>query len=491
MRNKRVWILLTLGILTLTVAAVSGGPVTAQQSSLEAEFRSAAEESGVPVELLKAMGYVNTRWETPPEQSRDGGWGVMHLVENPNTDTLGEAARVAGIPEAQLRTSRAENIRGGAALLAELQREKPGDLNGWYWAVAEYGGGAVYANQVYDTLQSGASSTISTGETVTLEAQSGVKTRGILSTASSPGYPEAIWYPASSSNYTPANRPDSHSIDKIVVHVTQGSYASALNWFQNPISGVSAHYTVRSSDGVVGQSVSEMNLAYHAGNWNYNQTSVGIEHEGYVDDPSWFTGAMYQSSAKLAAYLVEKYDIPIDREHIVGHSEVPGATHTDPGGYWDWGRYMSLIRQYADVEPDYEQVVDNASNVSSGDFSASGSWGWSRWSPNRYHWNYRFAEPSTTESDTAEYRFDIPANGEYAVYAWWPDHPGYSTSAPIGVKTASGWEWSWVDQTSNGGQWVELGTFDMTAGDETKVQVSRWSYAEGYIIADAMKVVRK
>ena len=166
-----------------------------------------------------------------------------------------------------------------------------------------------------------------------------------------------LYLPANSSNYTVANRPYSHLVDKIIIHVTQGSWSSALNWFQNSRAGASAHYTVRSSDGYLGQSVAEKDICWHAGNWNYNQTSIGIEHEGYVSNPKWFTEAMYDASARLSAYLVNKYGIPLDRAHIIGHNEVPdpyargqygGVTnHTDPGLYWDWYKYMDYVAYYA------------------------------------------------------------------------------------------------------------------------------------------------
>ena len=68
-------------------------------------------------------------------------------------------------------------------------------------------------------------------------------------------YPGSTFYPASSSNYSAASRPASDPINKIIIHVTQGSWAGAINWFQDPKAQVSAHYTVRSSDGAVGQSV--------------------------------------------------------------------------------------------------------------------------------------------------------------------------------------------------------------------------------------------
>lgn len=87
-------------------------------------------------------------------------------------------------------------------------------------------------------------------------------------------YPGSTLYPASSRNYSVASRPASNPINKIIVHVTQGSWAGAINWFEDPIAQVSAHYTVRSSDGAVGQSVREKDIAWHAGNWSYNQTST-------------------------------------------------------------------------------------------------------------------------------------------------------------------------------------------------------------------------
>ncbi|MFG1955538.1 N-acetylmuramoyl-L-alanine amidase [Micromonospora sp. NPDC048830] len=162
---------------------------------------------------------------------------------------------------------------------------------------------------------------------------------GTLST----DYGPAAWAPASTSNYTVASRPSSHPIRYVVIHITQGSYAGSISWFQNPAAQVSAHYTFRSSDGAVTQSVREKDIAWHAGNWTYNTQSIGIEHEGYVDNPAWYTDAMYRASATLTRNLANKYGIPKDRSHIIGHIEVPGATHTDPGPYWNWTYYMQLV----------------------------------------------------------------------------------------------------------------------------------------------------
>ncbi|GIV07075.1 MAG: hypothetical protein KatS3mg017_0277 [Fimbriimonadales bacterium] len=158
-----------------------------------------------------------------------------------------------------------------------------------------------------------------------------------------PDYPGARWIPAYSGNYTPANRPSSHPIRYVIIHVTQGSYSGAISWFQNPSARVSAHYVLRSSDGEITQMVRHKDIAWHAGNWTYNTQSIGLEHEGWVSDPRWFTDAMYRASANLTRYLCNQYGIPKTRSYIIGHNEVPGATHTDPGVHWNWSYYMSLI----------------------------------------------------------------------------------------------------------------------------------------------------
>ncbi|MFJ7151641.1 N-acetylmuramoyl-L-alanine amidase [Streptomyces sp. NPDC100445] len=153
----------------------------------------------------------------------------------------------------------------------------------------------------------------------------------------------ARWVAASPANYRRADRPRDYPVDRVVVHVTQGDYASAVKVFRDPAHGAAAHYVVR-RDGRVTQLVRELDVAFHAGDRGYNERSVGIEHEGFVADASSFTDALYAASARLTAAVCRRYGIPVDREHIVGHVEVPGTDHTDPGRFWDWERYIGLVR---------------------------------------------------------------------------------------------------------------------------------------------------
>jgi len=156
-------------------------------------------------------------------------------------------------------------------------------------------------------------------------------------------FPGAEWVPAANENFQVADRPGEFPIQMVVIHVTQEVYADALKIFQDPAKEVSIHYLVRSNDGHVAQTVKEKDVAWHAGNSDYNHRSIGIEHEGYVDDPKWFTDALYASSAKVTAAVCDAYNIPKDRQHIIAHSEVPGTDHTDPGPNWDWDKYMKLV----------------------------------------------------------------------------------------------------------------------------------------------------
>ncbi len=318
----------------------------------------------------------------------------------------------------------------------------------------------------------------------------------------------ATWYGAHSGNYTNASRPGSHPINKVVIHVTQGSFSSAINWFKDSRAGVSAHYTVRSNDGFVGQSVREEDIAYHAGNWSYNQTSIGIEHEGYVSNSSWFTEKMYRSSARLTAYLCKKYGIPIDRNHIIGHNEVPGATHTDPGRYWNWTKYMSYVRSAAGASTNsqpaskanrdplprsgsrYSQIVGDSMKDR---FRLSGSWVKSNYhSKTCYGRNYRvFKNPSRLTVAKAKFKVKVPKTDRYEVYAWWPADPGYNSRTMFKIKTSSGWVKRKVDQRKSGGRWVSLGTHRLSAGDSFKIQISARSRNSGYVIADAVGIVRR
>lgn len=370
-RRPRSWRHTTSLVLSTAVAVLftgTGGPsaaaTPAAHDTVGQSFARAGAEFDVPRDLLVAIGYGESRLDPHDgKPSHANGYGVMHLVSNPRSHTLERAAELTGAAPDALRHSTAANIRGAAAVLRSyadrlgLDAEDRDDAGAWYPAVAEYSGSAddrtarLYADSVYDFLANGVRATATPGETVAVRPQAVRPERGRYadvpaldeggSAAVGPlstDYPPALWVAANSGNYTVGR---TAAISAVVIHVTQGSYAGSISWFQNPSSNVSAHYVIRSSDGQVTQTVRDKDTAYHARSGN--AYSVGIEHEGYVDNPAWFTDAMYRSSATLTRHLADKYGIPKDRAHIVGHSEVPNNDHTDPGANWNWTYYMQLV----------------------------------------------------------------------------------------------------------------------------------------------------
>jgi len=160
---------------------------------------------------------------------------------------------------------------------------------------------------------------------------------------------------AALTNYTQAQRKES-AIRFIVIHVTEGSFAGTVAWLRDPHAHSSANFVV-SREGRVQELVPLHDIAWHAGNWAYNLRSVGIENEGYVDDPTGFPVSEYRATARLAAVIARRSLIPIDRRHIIGHSEVPDPNdplqgggidqHTDPGKYWRWPFFMHLVQRFA------------------------------------------------------------------------------------------------------------------------------------------------
>jgi N-acetyl-anhydromuramyl-L-alanine amidase AmpD/photosystem II stability/assembly factor-like uncharacterized protein len=458
--------------------------------SLAAAVGSAASRYGVPARLLLAMSWVNARDRMPRRQSPDGGWGVMHIIERRGGNQVAAAAGLTGLTASVIRHHERANVLAAAALLRSIAGT-PATLEGWYDAVARFGGGRLYADAVF-----AAAGRRGTGHS-DMQRLAAVPAAASLPPAAG-HYTGAAWIPASSANRQAAQRPVSSPITQIVIHATQSSFASALNWFRNPRAYSSANYLIRSSDGAIAQLVSEGDIAWHAGNRAVNAASIGIEHEGFVGDCSWFTDAMYRSSARLVAALTLKYGIPIDRRHIIGHNQVPdpfhpglfgGANHhSDPGRCWNWPKYMALVR--ADVAGSAAaptaRVVDNRTPHS---FVAPG-WTIAHAAANRYGPDYAISSP-TTDPAAAAASFTVSAatTGTYALYARWPSVPAANRAVPVTIDTATGLAQVTADQHSAPGRWNDLGSFPLTAGIHT-VRFLRQTAAAGPISADAVQLER-
>ena len=177
-------------------------------------------------------------------------------------------------------------------------------------------------------------------------------TQAFAARLNSDDYPPAEW--VASPNVYGGRGAD--EISMIVIHTTDtpgATFDQIIRSNTRDRTYVGAHYWVRSSDGHVVQMIRDLDLVGHAGHRETNRISIGIELEAMSTDGSGLSDALYQSTATLVQHLVEKYRIPLDRRHIIGHVEVPGCRKTpslggescnpDPGAAWDWARFMSLV----------------------------------------------------------------------------------------------------------------------------------------------------
>ncbi|MFD3993783.1 N-acetylmuramoyl-L-alanine amidase [Streptomyces sp. NPDC058583] len=303
-------------------------------------------------------------------------------TDDPKLHTLDKAAELIDSSTDTVQNDPNASIRAGAALLAEYQKQagaelsdEPGD---WYPAVARYSqstdrkGADQFAKRVFESIKTGESEITTDGEQVVLPADPAVEpvkpsnvplaATSTATTATTPECPAGLAcsfdpaaYVQDKGNYNIASRvpygAGGFDIRQIVIHDVEGTHDGAVSVFKNPEKWASAHYIVR-ADGRVTQMVETKNEAFHAGNKTVNMHSIGIEHEGYAikGGSNWYKESQYDTTAEMVKYLADKYKVPLTREHIVGHDEVPGVldyyasgVHWDPGPFWDWNRFMGKV----------------------------------------------------------------------------------------------------------------------------------------------------
>ncbi|MCB9234335.1 MAG: N-acetylmuramoyl-L-alanine amidase [Bacteroidia bacterium] len=359
----------------------------------------------VPKGMLEAVAFSRTRMQhiTPdPTQPSCTGipqvFGVMGLVEDGKgyfRNNLQKVASLSGYPVAAIKADPRTNILAYAAAWSALNQLRSPDAikeQNWYWMEENLselplnqGKNALnysFMSHFYQVLQFMSSPEMQKafvfpdhqidcreffGENnfAVLSASRVTLTDNRISgngheleafAVTGPDYAPALWDPAPTCNYSSRN---GTSISAVTIHDTEGSYASAISWFKNCNSSVSAHYVIRSWDGQVTQMVLEQDKAWHVG--SENPYTIGIEHEGFYQDASWYSNQMYAASADLVKDIIQSgyginglktyYGPPtsgiqtlsLNCYKIKGHQHYPNQSHVDPGLNWDWERYYRLI----------------------------------------------------------------------------------------------------------------------------------------------------
>ncbi|MCS5679006.1 MAG: N-acetylmuramoyl-L-alanine amidase, partial [Acidimicrobiales bacterium] len=331
----------------------SSAIITADLPEVEAAIEAAAAEFGVPLPILQAIAHTESRWQHHPTRLSMGGrQGLFQLTQ----DRRELGAALLEVTDSAVRQDVATHARAFAMLL-DFQRPQPepswmafADIGLWRDAIIFALDLPVdfadrYVDRLFMLVAKGLIARLPSGEPIGF-APSPIDGQHLglwsESTERNPDYWAAIWNPTSC-NYSNANR-SVGDVDMVIIHTVQGSYSGCISWFHNCASQVSAHYVV-STTGEITQVVDEIDVGWHVRDCNWH--TIGIEHEGYVDDPAlWYTDAMYSASAGLTADILADWGLPADRNSVQGHDEVGwlcNTNHSDPGSGWDWDYYMSLV----------------------------------------------------------------------------------------------------------------------------------------------------
>lgn len=497
-------------------------PVVA--TGLDGVFERVGRDTGVPADLLEAIGHVETRWQMIEGVEEHEGAPLAIGLMAVRADQVEHAAQLAGVDVLDVAQDPEANVRAAAALLVEaadrlgLAADQRTDLGAWAPAVAEYSritdedsrAGYVLFD-VYRTLEEGVTEVAENGETVaTLPAHPGIEpdyeyTFPVYHAGTD--YAGAVWRP--SPNYSARPSGSIGKVAMVIIHTCEGGYSGCVGWLRNTQAGASAHYVVKENGGEIAQLVHEASKAWHiAANYECSRNSsvdcwrngyssnnftVGIEHGGYASQGSWPSGQI-EASAKLTCDITKRHGIARDRFHIVGHGQLQPWNRVDPGANWPWSHYIERIKAYCNDGGGGGTgtiIVDsnNANNdTAKAKIELTGTWTSSNATAGYYGSGYWWGATEAA-SAPATFWFYLPSAGSKTIDAWWTAGTNRSPGATFIAYNAAGSEVGRAtrSQQSNGSQWNALGTWNFSAG-WNKVVLSRWQ-AEGYVvIADAVRV---
>lgn len=121
-------------------------------------------------------------------------------------------------------------------------------------------------------------------------------------------------------NYTAGRQ--GNSINKIVIHHMATTDYDSVPGIWNSRQA-SAHYGI-GKNGEIRAYVDEDNTAWHAGDWNANLTSIGIEHCNINGAPTYdIAQATVEASAKLVADIANRYGLGlvVPGKNLFPHSD--------------------------------------------------------------------------------------------------------------------------------------------------------------------------
>ncbi|MEB2312266.1 MAG: N-acetylmuramoyl-L-alanine amidase [Sorangiineae bacterium] len=374
-----------LAVVAVTLgASACSGPAAPPESTGPVGRRvdALARRHGVPRDLVLAIAVEETGLTLPKYRVVSPAdlvpiAGILELRHG-KLDTLALGASLMGMTEAALSADTELGTEAGVRVLATLGPTGDDQLASWRDAIAKLSGLAdpgEYVARVYSLLRYGGSFPARDGEAVVIAAHPEIPLGLTIAPPraaplATPDFPGSEWFDTSCTNKCNTNRPDGNAaVDTVVIHDTEGGWNASVATLQYD-SGKSVHYIIDADGSRWGQFVPETYTAWHAGNYCYNKHSIGIEHVGVASDPAGYSDALYAKSVEMVKSIATRWAIPLDRDHVVGHYQMPNGdriaecsppcglgldacessadyggsgNHTDPGYHWQWCQYMERL----------------------------------------------------------------------------------------------------------------------------------------------------
>ncbi|OYD06915.1 golvesin C-terminal-like domain-containing protein [Paludifilum halophilum] len=247
---------------------------------------------------------------------------------------------------------------------------------------------------------------------------------------------------------------------------------------------------------------------YYGSNYQANDSGSG------ADTFTWNFDLPETGEYRVSVYYTAAFDRATDAPYEIHTQDGPvtkkvnqqenGSTWIELGTYsFDAGSNRIVQTDDADgyviadgvrlekvesEDPSPEPEISIIDNADSGSISSAGNWPTSTNVSGYYGDNY---QPNAAGSgdDTFTWNFDPPETGVYRVSVHYTAASDRASDAPYTVEYADGQTTQRIDQRTNGGEWVDLGSFHFEKGSPGKVTLT--DDADGYVIADAVRFERE
>src|SRR5690349_18584558 len=110
MHQRLRWLLVVPAAFLLTPASIAASSTTTTTGPFVTAMQQAADARHVPLAVIEATAYVNTRWEWIGTPAMDGGVGPMKV----RPSQLADASALSGRTPASITSDLASNLDAGA-----------------------------------------------------------------------------------------------------------------------------------------------------------------------------------------------------------------------------------------------------------------------------------------------------------------------------------------------------------------------------------------